>query len=261
MTVYRERLRRKAPNSSYTQTENSPRLRQARAAPIVNAAYPSSVSSPSPGPAPQYMLPRRNPTHIGRTPQKAEKLLVFVNGSEPHDFKFFLPSRGRHLHFVSYLAVQQSLANGRSRRDEPPLDVSFFGRDQLVFNFHFFVNIEDNNARPVSRPVLRNIAQVQHPKVAHPLLELPNACVHIALAFLCVLVLRVFRKVAVRTRFGDLFGEIDVELVLEVVDFPLQTLFDLRERVRHVRRSPKVCCQKNVRGVRFSRMARRTPRE
>src|ERR1700688_2447501 len=116
MTVYRERLRRKAPNSSYTQTEKSSRLRQARAAPIVNAAYPSSVSSPSPGPAPQCMVPRRKPTHIGRTPQKAEKLLVFVNSSQTHNFKFFLPRRSRHLHFVSPLRVRKTLPNGRSAR-------------------------------------------------------------------------------------------------------------------------------------------------
>src|SRR5271165_5139723 len=94
--------------------EKSSRLRHTRAAPIVNATYPSTVKSPSVGPDPQYMVPRRRPTHFGWTPEKAEKLLVLVNRSQPNDFEFLLPSRRSHLHLVADLPVQQSLADGRS---------------------------------------------------------------------------------------------------------------------------------------------------
>jgi hypothetical protein len=50
--------------------------------------------------------------------------------------------------------------------------------------------------------------------------------IDVALAFLGVLVLGVFREVAVGAGDSDLFGKLDVELVRELVDFFLELFFN-----------------------------------
>lgn len=52
-----------------------------------------------------------------KTPKNDLWLLVLVNGDEPNDFEFFLAGRCGDLHFVTNLAIQQGLADRRSRRD------------------------------------------------------------------------------------------------------------------------------------------------
>jgi hypothetical protein len=43
---------------------------------------------------------------------------------------------------------------------------------------------------------------------------------------------------------GDFLREVDVQLMFQMVDLPLQTLFDFCEWVRHGRQSPGVAAKK-----------------
>ena len=53
-----------------------------------------------------------------------------------------------------------------------------------------------------------------------------DLCVHVALALFGVFVFRIFRQVTVRASDGDFLGKLDVELMLERIDFLLELLLD-----------------------------------
>ncbi len=82
--------------------------------------------------------------------------------------------------------------------------------------------------------------------------------VHVALALLGVLVLGIFGEVAVSAGDCDLLGELDAELVRELIDFVLELFLNLCKWVGHGCRfqfAKKFC------GVRDQRMVCRAPRK
>src|SRR5580700_2165954 len=160
-------------------------------------------------------------------------LSLFVNGEKTDDFEFFFAGGSEHLHLVADLAIEQRAADGRGGGDHSLLDVGFLAADELVFDFLAFLNVHHNDARAISGTVFWNIGKVQHAEVAHTFFELADFGVDVALALLGVLVLGVLGKVAVRACNGDFLGELDVEFVLQGVNFLLELLFTFGERVRH----------------------------
>src|SRR6266849_3148066 len=160
-------------------------------------------------------------------------LSLFVNGEKTNDFEFFFTGGGEHLDLVAYLTIEEGAADGGSGGDHSLFDVGFFAADELVFNFLALLHVNDDDARAVAGTVFRNIGEVQHAEVAHALFKLADFGVDVALALLGVLVLGVFGEVAVRAGNGDFLGEVDVEFVLQGVNFQLELLFNFGKRVRH----------------------------
>jgi hypothetical protein len=160
-------------------------------------------------------------------------LSLFVNGEKADDLEFFLAGGGEHLYLVTDLAIEEGAADRRGGGDHSLFDVGFLGADELVFDFLALLHVNDYDARAIAGTVFRNIGEVQHAEVAHALFELADFGVDVALVFLGVLVLSVFREVAMRAGNGDFLGEFNVEFVLQVVNFLLELLFNFSKRVRH----------------------------
>ena len=76
--------------------------------------------------------------------------------------------------------------------------------------FGGFDDVQHDNLGTVSSAVLGQIVQIQHGQVGHALVELAEAGGDVALALLGVLILGVFREIAVRARDFDLFRELVV---------------------------------------------------
>lgn len=146
---------------------------------------------------------------------------------EADDFKFFFAGGRGHFDLIADFFVEKSFADGRGGGDETLFGFGFFGRDQLVVNLHVFLGVEDGEARTVAGAVLGDIGEIEHTEVAHAFFELADAGVDVALAFFGVLVLGVFREVAVGPGDGDFFGKIDVQFVRELFNFVLQFFLNL----------------------------------
>jgi len=104
---------------------------------------------------------------------------------------------------------------------------------ECVFDFCVALQVQNGESGTVAGAVFRDIAEVQHAEIAHTLLEMADLEVDVALAFLGVLVLGVFREVTVSAGDSDLLGKLDAELVGELVDFVLELFLDLGEWVGH----------------------------
>src|SRR5260370_18718573 len=169
--------------------------------------------------------------------EEPERLLAVVDGEEADNFKFFL-ARGRgNFDFVADLAVEQGLADRRSRGDEPLIGVSFLAAHQRIFDFRVALEVHNGEPGTVSRAVLGDIAEVHHAEIAHAFLEMGNLEVDVALALLGELVLGVFGEVSVGAGNGDLLGELDAELVRELIDFVLELFLNFGKWVGHGIRS------------------------
>src|SRR6266481_3076985 len=160
-------------------------------------------------------------------------LSLFVNGEKADDFEFFLAGGGEHLHLVADLAIEEGAADGGRGGDHSLFDVGFFAADELVFDFLALLHVDDYDARAVAGTVFRNIGEVQHAEVTHALFEVADFGIDVALALLGVLVLGVFGEVSVGASYSNLLGKVDVEFVLQRVNFLLELLFDFGKRVRH----------------------------
>ena len=156
-----------------------------------------------------------------------------MNGDETHDFKFFFASRRGDLHFIANLTIEKSTADGRSSGDETLFGVGLLAADELVFDLNVALQVKYNYAGTIAGTVLGDVGEVEHAEIAHALFELADFGVDVTLSFLGVLVLGVFGKVAMCACDSDFLGELDVELVLEVVDFLLDLMFDFSNRVSH----------------------------
>jgi len=165
-----------------------------------------------------------------------------MNGDEANDFEFFLASGGGNLHFIANLPIQKGAADRRSRGDEALFDIGFFTADELVFHLNIALHVKHNNARAVAGTVFRDVGEIEHAEIAHALFELANFGVDVALAFFGVLVLGVFREVAMGASYRNFLGKLDVKLVLERIDFLLKLSFNLCNRVSH---SLAACIEKN----------------
>src|SRR5262249_2378399 len=104
---------------------------------------------------------------------------------------------------------------------------------QAVADADMGLSVNNNNPGTVPRTIFGNIAQVQHTQVTEPLLELADASVHETLSLLGVLILGVLRKVTMSPRDSNLFRQLHIELVLQLIDFFLQLLLNPRDRVGH----------------------------
>jgi len=160
-----------------------------------------------------------------------------VNGNEADDFEFLLAGRGGDFDFVADFAVEERLADRRGGGDQALFDVGFLAADELVLDFDVTLGVQDDEARAVAGAVRGNIGEIQHAQIAHALFEMGDLEIDVALALFGVLVLGIFGEVAVGAGDGDFLGELDVELVGELVDFVLQLFLDFGERVGHGCRS------------------------
>src|SRR5882724_7752407 len=160
-------------------------------------------------------------------------LCLFVNGEKADDFEFFFAGGSEHLNLVADLAVEKRAADGGSGGDHSLLNVGFFRADELIFDFHAFLDVHHHDARAVAGTVFRNIGEVQHAEVTHAFFKVPDFGVYVALALFGVFVLGVLRKVAMRAGDGNFLGEVDVELVLQGINFLLELLFNFGKRVGH----------------------------
>ena len=168
-----------------------------------------------------------------RTRESGEGLLGVVDGEETNDLKFLLAGGRGDLNFVADLAVEQRAADRRGGGDEAFFGVGFLAADQLVFDFGFTLDIEDDDAGAEAGAVLGNIGEVEHAEVAEAFFQVADSRVDEALAFLGEFVLGVFGKIAVGAGDGNFLGKLDVELMLQVVNFLLDLLLDLREWIGH----------------------------
>src|SRR6267378_2905535 len=167
------------------------------------------VSSPSAGPAPQFISPHRRPHDLfARTPGTARWLLAVVDGDEADDFKFLLAGGRGNFDFVADLTVEKSLADGGGGGDETLLGVDFLAAHECVFDFCIALHVQNGEPGTVAGAVLRDIAEVQHAEIAHALFEMADLEVDVALAFLGVLVLGVFGEVAMSAGDSDLLGKL-----------------------------------------------------
>ncbi len=165
-----------------------------------------------------------------------------MNRDEANDFEFFFASGGGNLDFIAHLAIEKGAADGRSGGDEPLFDVGFLTADELVFDLNLALQVKYNYAGAIAGTIFRNVGEIEHAEVAHALFELADFGVDVTLALLGVFVLGVFGEVTVGAGDGDFLGELDVELVLESVDFLLQLVLNFRERISH---SFATCIEKN----------------
>src|ERR1700694_1361828 len=186
------------------------------------------VSGPSAGPAPQFISPHRRPTRfIYQDARNSRMLLAVVDGDEADDLKFLLAGGRGNFDFVADLAVEEGLADGGGGGDETPLSIGFLAAHEFVIDFDVALDVQNGELGTVSRAILGDIAEVQHAEIAHALFEMGDLEVDVALAFLGVLVLGVFREVAVGTGDSDLLGKLDAELVRELIDFVLELFLNL----------------------------------
>ena len=150
-----------------------------------------------------------------------------MDGDEADDFKFLFAGRSGDFDFVADLAIEEGLANGRGGGDETLFGVGFLGTDKLVFDLYVALGVEHGESGTVTGAILGNVGEIEHAEIAHALLELGDTGVNVTLALLGVLVLGVFGEVAVGARDGDFLGELNIELVGELIDFVEYLLLDL----------------------------------
>jgi len=176
-----------------------------------------------------------SPIEHSTSPQAGrwDQSIFVVNRDESNDFEFFLPCWSLHLYFVADFAIQKRAPNWRGGGDQSLLDIGFFTADELVFYFDALLNVNDPKARAIAGAILGDVGEIQHAEVAHALFEVADFCVDVALTLLGVLVFGVFGEVAVGASDSDLLREVNVQFVLEGVNFRLELLFNLSERVRH----------------------------
>src|SRR5579871_118503 len=109
--------------------------------------------------------------------------------------------------------------------------VYFFTAHKLVFDSYITLDVNYDDSRAITGAISWDVGQIQHSQVAKPFFQLADASVYESLSLLGVLILGVFGKVAVGTRDGDFLWKFDIQLVVELVNFFMQLLFDFRERI------------------------------
>src|SRR5579863_8015084 len=160
-------------------------------------------------------------------------LCLFVNGEKANDFELFFAGGGKHLDLVADLAIKKRAADGGGGGDQSLFDVGFLDAYELVLNFQVFLDVHHDNTRAVAGTVFWNVGEVEHAEITHALFEVADFGVYVALALFGVLVLGVFGEVAVRAGNGNFLGEVDVEFMLQGINFLLELLFNIGKRVGH----------------------------
>src|SRR5215467_2481100 len=160
-------------------------------------------------------------------------LFQLVNGAQLDDFEFFRAGRCRNFYFIPDLAVEERAADRRRRRNMALFDVSFFAAYQTVFDANVALRVNNDNSGAVARTVPGDVAEVEQAQVAQAFFELADARVDETLAFFGVFVLGILGKVAMRPRHCNFLGQLDAQLVFELVDLFLQLLLHLRDGVGH----------------------------
>src|SRR5262245_9683211 len=197
---------------------------------------PSQLGSSVGGEMPRRL--NRLAGRVGYWRQNRGWLFELVNRAQFDDFEFFRAGRRGNFHFIPNLAVEKRAADGRRRRNMALFDVSFLAAYQAVFDANVALRVNNHNPGAVARTVPGDIAEVQQPEVAQAFFELADARVDETLPLLGVFVLGILGEVAMRPRDRNFLGQLDVQLVFELVDLFLQLLLHLRDRVGHAP-SPK----------------------
>ena len=96
--------------------------------------------------------------------------------------------------------------------------VRFFAGDQFVFNLLVLVAVVNHYPGAEGGFVLGKIVQVDHRKLGHALLELRQPRIYVALPLFGHVVLGIFAQVAVCARGSYLFGQLVVQLALQLLD-------------------------------------------
>src|ERR1700723_1686829 len=129
---------------------------------------------------------------------------------------------------VPRLLAEQRPADWRGRRDQPFSDVGLFAGHQLVLDLFVLAGIEDGHGRAEPGLIGWDVDEVDHGKLAHPLLELPQPGVPEHLPLLGHVVFGVFTKVAQCDGLLNLCGKLGRQFVLQQLNLfcePFHYLF------------------------------------
>src|SRR5260221_6396593 len=146
----------------------------------------------------------------------------FVNSGQLENLHFPSAIRNLNLYGISHAFSEQSLADGRCRRNAALGEVGFLGGHQLIGDLAIFFIVQHHHQRTQPRAIPRDTRHVDHGNLAKPGLQLSQAGVHHALTLLGCVIFRVLAEVAVSPRLGDLTGQLDPQLILERGDLLLE---------------------------------------
>src|SRR6267142_1200503 len=103
------------------------------------------------------------------------RLFCIVHRGEADDFESAGSRRNLYFHGLAFTLVQEASSNRGRCRYQPRVGICVFACHKLVGDFLVLVHIQHHYLRSQGDTVSRNLVEVDHRQVRHPLLELTQA--------------------------------------------------------------------------------------